>query len=163
MSAKQTPESFWARVDKRDPDECWPWTGSVNNSGYGTVSWHGMSYVAHRVAAWLSGLVAQPRMPRKSTDPTHVLHRCDNPPCCNPEHFFLGTYRDNMLDAYAKQRKLQPKGEKHSNAKLTDLQASVIRSRYAAGERQVPLAKEFGVSQCAISLIVRGETYKWTY
>ena len=72
----------------------------------------------------------------------------------------IGSYSDNQRDAYQKRRKLQPKGEAHTNAKLTNEQAAEIRQRYAAGEFQVPLAKEYGVSQRAISLIVRGETYK---
>lgn len=72
----------------------------------------------------------------------------------------IGSYSDNQRDAYAKKRRVQPKGEKHVNAKLTNEQAEQIRQRYAAGEYQVPLAREFGVSQRAISLIVRRETYK---
>jgi hypothetical protein len=65
-----------------------------------------------------------------------------------------------MRDAYSKNRKTQPKGERHANAKLTNEQAETIRERYREGELQIPLAKEYGVSQRAISLIVRGETYK---
>ena len=160
MSKKQTPETFWAKVNKGADDECWEWTGCVSSSGYGTTSWHGAHYTAHRVAAWLSGLVKSPSRPAHSRDKGHVLHRCDNRRCCNPNHFFLGTFSDNMADAYHKKRKVQPKGEAHTNAKLTNEQAAEIRQRYAAGEFQVPLAKEYGVSQRAISLIVRGETYK---
>jgi hypothetical protein len=161
MSAKQTPESFWARVDVRGDSECWEWQGCCNNTGYGTVGWHGSTYVAHRVAAWLEGMVVSPAAPKSGDDPGHVLHRCDNRKCCNfKEHFFLGTFSDNQLDAYAKGRKKQPRGEHHANAKLTYEQAAKIRERYAAGELQVPLSIEYDVSQRVISLIVRGETYK---
>lgn len=72
----------------------------------------------------------------------------------------IGSYSDNQKDAYQKQRRVQPKGAAHANAKLTDHQAQEIRERYAAGEYQAPLAKEYGVSQRVISLIVRGESYK---
>lgn len=72
----------------------------------------------------------------------------------------VSTFTDNMKDAYKKQRKVQLKGESHTNAKLSNRQAEQIRKRYAAGEFQIPLAKEYGVSQRAISLIVRGKTYK---
>lgn len=160
MSRKQTAETFWARVNKGADDECWEWSGSTNSTGYGTTSWHGVHYTAHRVAAWLSGLVKSPSRPAHSRDKGHVLHRCDNRRCCNPSHFMIGSYSDNQRDAYQKRRKVQPKGEAHTNAKLTNEQAAEIRQRYAAGEFQVPLAKEYGVSQRAISLIVRGETYK---
>lgn len=160
MSRKQTPESFWARVKKGGEDDCWEWTGACNNTGYGTVGWCGTTHTAHRVAAWLTGLVTNPSRPLRPRDPTHVLHKCDNRKCCNPNHFFLGSYTDNQLDAYSKKRKTQPRGGYHTNAKLTNDQAKEIRTRYASGELQIPLAKAYGVSQRAISLIVRGETYK---
>lgn len=160
MSRRQTPESFWARVNKGRETECWEWTGACNNTGYGTVAWHGTIHTAHRIAAWLEGLVLEPRMPKNPREPTHVLHTCDNRKCCNPHHFFLGTYADNLKDAYSKNRKIQPKGQHHTNAKLTNEQAMEIRSRYESGEFQIPLAREYGVSQMTISLIVRGETYK---
>ena len=158
MSNKQTAESFWARVKKSR--ECWEWQGACNSTGYGNVSWHGRIYTAHRVAAWLSGLVTSPSAPLKAREKNHVLHKCDNRKCCNPKHFFLGNFTDNMKDAYRKERKVQPTGEKHTNAKLTNKQASLIRAKYKTGELQMPLAKEFGVSQRVISLIVRGEAYK---
>lgn len=162
MAKKQTAESFWARVqgDRRKRNGCWEWQGACNNTGYGTVAWHGKVYTAHRVAAWLSDLVTDPARPTSSKEKTHVLHKCDNRKCCNPTHFFIGSYSDNQLDAYAKKRKTQPKGENHANAKLTNKQAEEIRRVYGAhGLTQKQLASKFGVSQRAISLIVRGETY----
>lgn len=160
MSKKQTPENFWSKVRKGVNDECWEWQGCTNSTGYGTVGWHGRNYTAHRIAAFLSNLVKSPSRPAHSTDKGHVLHKCDNRRCCNPSHFMIGSYSDNQRDAYSKKRKVQPKGEKHTNAKLTDEQAEQIRQRYAAGEYQAPMAKEFGVSQTVISLIVRGGSYK---
>lgn len=160
MSRKQTADTFWARVNRGAEDECWEWAGCVNSTGYGNVMWHGKPYTAHRVAAWLSGMVETPQKPKHSRTPTHVLHKCDNRKCCNPNHFFLGTFTDNMKDAYSKKRKVQPKGQAHSNAKLTNEQAAEIRRRYAGGEFQAPLANEYAVSQKVISMIVRGESYK---
>lgn len=160
MSVKQTAESFWAKVAKGKRSECWEWQRTCNNTGYGTVAWHGTNYTAHRVAAWLSGLIDSPNAPKGSWEMTHVLHKCDNRKCCNPHHFFLGSYGDNQKDAYNKKRKKQPKGEAHANAKLTNLQAKAIRNSYANGMTQMQLADIYGVSQRVISLIVRGETYK---
>lgn len=89
-----------------------------------------------------------------------VLHKCDNRKCCNPKHLFLGSMRANLLDAYAKGRKTQPRSA-HVNAKLTLEQVRNIRTTYDAGyTRQVDLAAKYGVSQRAISLIIRRETYK---
>ncbi len=159
MPAPLTEADFWGKVKKSNKAGCWNWTGACNNTGYGTVRWNGRTCVAHRVAAYLAGMVKETAAPKSSKIPTHVLHRCDNRKCCNPAHLFLGTYTDNQLDAYHKNRKAQPRGEAHANAKLTNKQAARIRARYKKGELQVPLAAEYGVSQRAISLIVRGETY----
>jgi len=160
MAKKQTAESFWARVNQSNTG-CWEWQGCCNSTGYGTVAWDGALFTTHRIAAWLVGLVDSPSAPANSRTPTHVLHKCDNRKCCNPNHFFLGTFTDNMKDAYAKSRKHQPQGSAHANAKLSDTQVRRIRQRYAKGELQVPLAKEYGVSQRVISLIIRRESYKW--
>ena len=151
---KQTAESFWARV--KQTKGCWEWQGSCNSTGYGSVGWGGKLYTAHRIAAWLSGLVKEPSAPK-----THVLHKCDNRKCCNPEHFFLGNYADNQKDAYRKVRRAAPNGEKNANSKLTNKQVIAIREAYNKGQTQMNLAATYGVSQRAISLIVRGETYKW--
>lgn len=159
MSKKQTPESFWAKVAKGKKADCWEWQGAISSSGYGSVFWHGKAYTAHRIAAWLNKLVDSPSAPEHSRTPLHVLHKCDNRKCCNPSHFFLGSFADNQKDAYSKQRRAQPKGEKHANAKLTAKQVAEIRKRYEKGEYQYPLAKEFGVSQRVISLIIRRESY----
>ena len=158
MSRKQTAESFWARVKKSRG--CWEWQGSCNNTGYGTVGWHGNNYTTHRIAAWLSGLVVSPSAPTSAQEKAHVLHKCDNRKCCNPKHFFIGSYADNQLDAYKKRRKTQPKGEAHANAKLTDTQAKEIRKSYENGITQMQLAAIYGVSQRTISLIVRKESYR---
>jgi len=165
MSIKNTPESFWARVQIRQPDECWEWQGAKTSSGYGNLSWHGIHVQAHRVAYYLTNrgikLATSFRQPGVAKSYRRfVLHRCDNRPCCNPAHLFLGSMRTNQLDAYSKGRKLQPRS-KHVNAKLTATQVREIRDRYDRGEDlQIPLAKEFDVSQRVISQIIRRETYK---
>ena len=160
MPAPQTAENFWSKVHKPSANECWEWTGSRNSTGYGSVGWNRKVYTAHRVAAWLQGMVESPSRPANSRTPTHVLHRCDNRACCNPNHFFLGTFSDNQLDAYVKKRQVQPRGQKHVNAKLTDAQAASIREEYATGVVQTVLAAKYSVSQVTISLITRGKTYK---
>jgi len=158
MGAKQTPDSFWARVKKSRG--CWEWQGACNSTGYGNVAWAGKVYTAHRVAAWLSGMVQDPAAPKNRKGSGFIMHKCDNRKCCNPKHFAVGSYSANQQDAYNKKRKEQPKGEHHANAKLTKKQALAIRKAYANGHIQTKLAAIYGVSQRAISLIVRGESYK---
>lgn len=98
---------FWGRVDSRNRSSkgCWLWQGALNTTGYGVVSVEGRMYTAHRVAAWLSDMVESPSAPASSTSAQHVLHRCDTPACCRPEHLFVGTYSDNLRDAYEKSRR----------------------------------------------------------
>lgn len=91
-----------------------------------------------------------------------VLHRCDNRRCCNPEHLFLGTHSDNTCDAVGKGRQFTPdnRGERSGLAKLTNEQVQEIRTKYAAGYGpQQKIATEYGVTQMAVSRIVRGVTY----
>lgn len=165
MAAKNTPEKFWTKVRICSPNECWEWQGAVTSSGYGNLSWHGLHVQAHRVAYFLTnGGISLPTNFRQEGAAARyrrfVLHKCDNRLCCNPEHLFLGSMRSNLLDAYAKGRKAQPKS-KHANAKLTATQVVAIRRRYDIGKNtQQQLAVEFGVTQRAISLIVRRESYK---
>lgn len=164
MSPRNTPENFWRYVSRGDDEACWEWQGAKTSSGYGTVSWHGQSIQAHRLAYALThGNIALTtgfrQLNRAKRYRRFVLHRCDNRLCCNPAHLFLGSMRTNLLDAYRKGRKTQPRSG-HTNAKLTAEQVRDIRDAYNSGARQVDLAERYGVSQRAISLVVRYETYK---
>lgn len=83
-----------------------------------------------------------------------VCHRCDNPPCINPAHLFLGTFADNSLDAVRKRRIANGERKVH---KLTDAQVREIRLRYMAGGiTQKDLGLKYGVSQQLVGLIVSG-------
>lgn len=89
-------ERFWLLVDRRGPDECWLWLGARQAKGYGRLCYRSALVPAHRLSFGLhfgpipSGML--------------VCHRCDNPPCCNPAHLFLGTPRDNAQDMTRKER-----------------------------------------------------------
>jgi hypothetical protein len=165
MSPKNTPENFWRRVNRGASNLCWEWQGARTSSGYGNLTWHGEHVQAHRVAYYLHyggvSLLTGFRLGGKARQYRRfVLHTCDNRICCNPKHLFLGSMRANLLDAYRKGRKVQPKSE-HTNAKLTSKQIRDIRATYdSGGIRQVDLALQYGVSQRVISLIVRRESYK---
>jgi hypothetical protein len=142
-------ERFWTKVRKGDPDECWPWIGATDGHGYGTF-WNGGKLVlAHRTAWMLTkGLIP---------GGMNVLHRCDNRPCCNPNHHFLGTYGDNCRDRTKKGR--TAKGEKHGRAKLTEAQAIEILARSKAGESHRLLAHAFQVSRSTIQHLVQGRSW----
>ncbi len=94
---KFTPEQrFWKHVDRRGPDECWPWTGTVSHNGYGRFWLNGRNTPARRFAWECANGPMPPGM--------LGLHTCDNPPCCNPKHIFPGTQLDNIRDRDAKGR-----------------------------------------------------------
>lgn len=80
-------ERFWARVDRRGPDECWPWTGFIGPNGYTQAMALGRrgTTAAHRVAFQLAHGVALARH-------QHVRQTCANPVCCNPAHLVRGTW-----------------------------------------------------------------------
>jgi hypothetical protein len=120
---------------------CWFWNGKLDKNGYGQVdrpdlhtkSAHKLSWALH------FGLVP---------DGLFVCHRCDCPPCVNPDHLFLGTPHDNSIDAMNKDRVAF--GERHGRAKLTERDVIAIRQ---SAEPQRSLADMYGVSNYLIYLV----------
>ena len=150
------PELFWARVEKLSSG-CWVWKGKLNG-GYGHVRVGGHLTGAHRMAFFLT----HGRWPNP-----HALHRCDNGPCCNPEHLFEGTQKDNNEDRDRKGRHVALRGEKHGGHKLTATQVEEIRTAYQPSTGPNPsdtsttaLARKYGVSQGMIWRIVRDLNWK---
>lgn len=138
---------FLQKVHKTDG--CWLWTGKKVGRGYGGLRVNERDLLAHRVSYELHvGPIP---------DGQWVLHRCDNPPCVNPEHLFLGDRRANFDDMLAKGRSLR--GERHLFAKLTSEQVVEIRRR-ARFEPQSKLAAEFGMSRATICNIIKRKTWR---
>ena len=100
------------------------------------------------------------RMHGQLDEDIQVLHRCDWPPCFDPEHLFSGTVLDNMQDRSAKGREPHVSGAEHPRAQLTENQVLLARARYAEGGiLQIDLAAEFGVSQSVMNRVLLGKTY----
>ncbi len=135
-----------AKIDKRGPDDCWPWLGYCNPSGYGSVSFNNKNYRSHRVAYFLE---------KGEPGKLLVCHRCDNPACCNPRHLFLGTHKDNMADCGTKGRCGAPKGACHWQSILTTKQVTEIKVALKNYRRGMvgELAKKYSVNQRTISMI----------
>jgi hypothetical protein len=143
-----TPAERYERFAVRTDAGCWSWSGATSEHGYAKVG----SQFGHRLA-WE---IHNGPIP----DGLFVLHRCDNPPCTNPDHLFLGTHADNMADATAKGRlngrPNRPRGEQVKNSKLTVAKVRELRKLALAGRSTQALAALFGVSDdCVRSVITR--------
>lgn len=139
----EDPLSRWLRfVDKRGIADCWPWKGQRNKGGYGMFEISSKPNrkltSAHRAGYQLMNSALDPK--------THVCHTCDNPACCNPDHWFLGTHQDNMQDSVAKGRSVAPMRKKHRPhtrvRKLTDDQVRAIRKD---PQHPVEIAYDYGI------------------
>lgn len=153
LGAKPKPieSRFWRNVKVGPASECWPWLRAVNAQGYGTVWYNRMSRPASRVSYMLHHGLSELPPPE-----LHVCHKCDNRTCCNPNHLFLGTAKDNQQDCVAKGRK--PIGEKNGRCRISSDVVRQIRSRYKRRSKtdgNAALAKEFGISPTWLSVIVR--------
>ncbi len=129
---------------------CWLWERGFGKDGYGQayLNPRRRSIGAHRVAFLAF---------RGDPGPLLVLHRCDNRPCVNPDHLFLGTQADNMSDKTQKGR--QARGARHGQAKLTDSIVRNIRSLVAGGRTQRSVARQMQVSETTVSRIMKGRDW----
>lgn len=154
-----TTEEFWAKLDKANG--CWEWRGCTDDYGYGRAKWKGRAVRTHRLSAFLSGLVDSLKAPKDRRASGFVLHRCDNRRCCNPEHLFVGTQTENMLDMYNKGRHPVRRGENNEQARLSNGQAAYARALYATGKwKQSEIAGLMGVHQTTMSKIINGNAYR---
>lgn len=168
-----THQRFWQRVVKSD--HCWLWTGSRQPAGYGLLSRDGKYVLTHRFSYELHyGPIP---------DGLWCLHHCDTPACVRPDHLFLGTHRENMLDSGAKGRNgaqrdplgfsqrlqaslhLHPerraRGERINTAKLTAAQVREIRQTHARGNiSYAALARAFGITPQNTRDIVLRHTWR---
>ena len=148
----RTAEEFWACVAQDEVDACWEWRRGRLRRGYGWLLWRGRNQVASRVAWELANGSVPPG--------SWVLHRCDNPPCCNPAHLFLGDRQANVDDMMAKGRHGTMRGEAQARAKLTDDMVREIRTAHASGESLRSLTRRFPVSRPVIRGVARGEAWR---
>jgi hypothetical protein len=171
-------ENFWRKIDKRGPNECWPWKYMISGDGYGRLTFKKKDLIAHRVAYTITKGVIP--------DGMQINHICCSRSCCNPNHLEVVTCKENLQYAsklgrmatgerhgsYTRPESVTRgdkhwtrsnpesiqnylKGENNPDSRLTNAQVIEIRSLYATGQHtQKELAKRFGIGQTAISSIV---------
>lgn len=155
----QLPIIMLAKIDITPgvEDACWIMRGSINSSGYPATRWNGKTRGGHRIA-WLANYGPIPRG-------LFVCHRCDVKRCCNPNHLFLGTVKENVQDHIAKGGRMgAPKGANvgmsNGKAKLTVKDVEAIRRAYSLGETAYAIAKRYSrVHEPAIYKIIHGITW----
>ena len=136
---------FWALVDKRGPDECWPWKGSLVN-GYGNIKRKGVKMGAHR-ASWE---IAHPDKPHLGPD-DFICHKCNFPPCCNPAHLFRANIIINNFD-----RTIKFASKDWTFSKTENL-IREIKGLRANGLRYSEISKITGVRIVCIIAILSGK------
>lgn len=146
-------KEFWSCVFIGTHDECWEWK-LYKDKKYGKFMMGGKCKRAHRIAYELTyGIIP---------NGLHVLHTCNNPSCCNPNHLKLGTHLDNMNQMKNEKRYIIPrmKGENCGASKLNSFQVLRIRDLYSTGSySQRELAKKYKVKQYCIFSIVHRKTW----
>lgn len=144
---KDLIDKFWDSVDKSG--DCWLWTALLQPAGYGQIHVDGKRLLAHR----FSWVLANGEIPAGM----FVLHKCDNPPCVNPDHLFLGTQTENMADMKSKLRGTN--GERSTHSVLCAGDVGRIRDMLRCGALQREVANWFGVDRTTIGKIKRGVTW----
>lgn len=163
---------FWSKVDKNGPilveslGPCWEWKAGRYPAGYGQISIQSprRGFGAHVISFYINnGYWPAP----------NCLHKCDNPPCCNPAHLFAGTAKDNVHDMVSKGRiargdkhglrihpERQARGNVHGKAIMTEEKVLALRAMNGTKKHR-ELAAIFGISRPTVFQIISRRT--WTH
>lgn len=168
---------FWAKVDVRGPDECWPWIAKSRlRRGYGLFTLKngkagGLKVIASRVSCFLTHGQAPEELPL-------TLHSCDNPPCCNPAHLRWGSAKANVTDAQTRSRHVSPpdtqsdpewnakriaampKGEALWNNSLTESEARTIFKLHMSRHNVTQISAAIGKPKHVVADVCRGRSWR---
>lgn len=152
-----TAEAFLAALDRSGgEDACWPVPAIIRRDsfGYGRI-WLGRRFERTHRIAWKN---SRGPIPGRLC----VLHKCDNPPCCNPKHLFLGTRADNNADKIAKGRQARGEPMNAHRGKVTAEQVREIRASYAAGGVTMrALCERYGLGLTSMQHLLVRKNWAW--
>lgn len=128
---------FWSKVSVGEDDECWEWQGYKRSiTGYGAAN-RKLESSAHRASYKLTyGSIP---------DGMWVLHKCDNPPCCNPNHLYLGDAKDNAVDRETRNRYMLPRGK--NGQKISIVKMRNMFCDYVMGSTLDDISNKYKVSK----------------
>lgn len=144
MITQKHIDKFWRKIDKKGSDECWEWIAGRTKAGYGITKTNGEYHLGHR----LSWMIHNGDIPKG----LFVCHSCDNPGCCNPQHLWLGTPHDNVIDAITKGRQ---KGVLDISIRRYKVIEAVLIGEY---RNHSEVARVFNISRQRVSQIVKSAT-----
>ncbi len=154
----KTPETFWNKIKFGQPDECWEWQADSIKHGYGRYSVH-VNGTKNKAIKYLSTRFIFEKIFGSLNQSLHVLHKCDNPRCVNPNHLFTGTPMDNSNDKFEKGRQNFVRGSECKQSKLNESDVTSIKSELLNGCKASELARIYGVSKQVISKIKHNHTW----
>jgi len=132
---------------------CYEWNGVRDSKGYGLIKPHWSK--KHKKATHFIWEITKGKMP----EGMQVLHKCDNPPCFNPRHLFLGTPLDNMNDMARKGRGVYPRGEKHGKSRYKIEIIRKVIQLYNDEYTQTQISRELNMPWTTVHDIIRGKTW----
>jgi hypothetical protein len=156
-----TTQQKFERGITRDESGCWLWNAGKNTRGYGSLRVDGKCRLAHRVSLFL-------HQGMDLTTKLFVCHRCDNPPCVNPDHLFIGRAVDNTRDMLLKKRNLSGKARSDATLrsrrlhfqKLTSVEVLWVVEMRQKGLMSVrQMAEKLKVKKASVRDILKGRTW----
>lgn len=153
-------ERFWSKVAITNNDSCWEWMAFKSALGYGRFHVSrpdGIRSASHMVFAHrISYMLTHADF----DDSLMVLHKCDNPPCCRPDHLFQGIQLDNMQDMTEKGRSRHAMGSQHGLSKLTEAVVVEIRTLNQSGLHTSDIASRFNISVDTVRRVAQRKSWK---
>lgn len=145
---------FKSKYFELNENECWIWLGTINKiNKYGYIRLNSRKCLQTHRASWL---IHRGDIPNG----LHVLHKCDNRLCVNPNHLFLGTALDNVRDCINKGRSIKALGEKVGSSKLTNEKVLQIRNLRNQGLTMRQIASLLNIAYTTVNYIINRKIWK---